>query len=196
MLDKNEYKIIKTNYSSEDIEKINEYNKSHLDLAKKLLKYNREKILSDSNYSKLEISDRIKLVQNEDEFKIFCRTYPIVSKYIIAFGLFSSKAFINYLNWKSTIRPSDSYRNILINNQRKQELWKNKYVYGIYVKFLFKEKNPHVNLNEINKIFVESVNLLNEETNAFFNKYEEELEKIKETKEEYSVERKNKIKDQ
>ena len=196
MLDSNEYKIIKTNYSKEDIIKINEYNKSHLDLAKKLLKYNRDKLLTDVNYAKLDITDRIKQIQKDDEFKIFCKTYPIVSKYIIAFGLFSTKAFIKYLNWKSTIRPSDSYRNELIQNQRKQELWKNKYIYSIYVKYLYQEKNPHVNLNEINKMFNESVEMLNEETNTFFDKYEEELNKIKEIKKEYTIDRKNKIKEQ
>lgn len=196
MLDSNEYKIIKTNYSEEDIKKINEYNKSHLDLAKNLLKKNRDKILNDSNYANLDMSDRIKQMQKEEEFKVFCRTYPIVSKYIIAFGLFSTKAFIKYLNWKSTIRPSDSYRNELIQNQRKQELWKNKYIYSMYVKYLYQEKNPHVNLDEINKIFNESVTILNEETNAFFDKYEEELHKIDETKKEYTIDRKNKIKEQ
>lgn len=196
MLDSNEYKIIKTNYSIEDIKKIDEYNKSHITLAKKLLYYNREKILNDSNYANLDMAARIKNIQNEEEFKVFCRTYPIVSKYIIAFGLFSTKAFIKYLNWKSTVRPSDSYRNELIQNQRKQELWKNKYIYSMYVKYLYQEKYPHSNLNDINKIYNESVELLNSETNDFFNKYEEELNKIEETKKEYTIERKNKIKDQ
>lgn len=196
MLDSNEYKIIKTNYSAEDIKKINEYNKSHLDVAKSLLKKNRDNILNNPNYANLDMSDRIKQMQKEEEFKVFCRTYPIVSKYIIAFGLFSTKAFIKYLNWKSTIRPSDSYRNELIQNQRKQELWKNKYIYSMYVKYLYKEKNPHLNLDDINKMFNESVTILNEETNAFFDKYEEELYKIDETKKEYSIDRKNKIKEQ
>lgn len=196
MLDSNEYKIIKTDYSESDLKKIKEYNQSHIDMAKKLLKKNKEKILNDANYANLNMLDRIKKMQNEEEFKIFCRTYPIVSKYIIAFGLFSTKAFIKYLNWKSTVRPSDSYRNELIQNQRKQELWKNKYIYSIYVKYLYQAKNPHVNLNELNKAYLESVELLNEETNSFFNKYELELSKIEETKKEYSEERKNRIKEQ
>lgn len=196
MLDSNEYKIIKTNYSIEDIKKIDEYNKSHIDLAKKLLYHNREKILNDSNYANLDMAARIKNIQNEEEFKVFCRTYPIVSKYIIAFGLFSIKAFVKYLNWKSTVRPSDSYRNELIQNQRKQELWKNKYIYSMYVKYLYQEKHPHSNLNDINKIYNESIELLNSETNDFFDKYEAELNKIEETKKEYTIERKNKIKDQ
>lgn len=195
-MDSSEYKIIKTNYSLDDIKKINEFNKSHIDLAKLLLRKNREKIINDPNYANLDMPDRIKHMQNNEEFKLFCRTYPIVSKYIIAFGLFSTKAFTKYLNWKSTVRPSDSYRTELIQNQRKQELWKNKYIYSVYVKYLYQEKNPHANLNEINKMYQESINALNAETNEFFNKYEDELNKLEETKKEYTIERKNKIKDQ
>ena len=191
-MDNSEFKIIKTDYSSDDLIKINEYNNTHINMAKELLNYNKEKILNDMNYANLDMFKRIKITQNEEKFKIFCRTYPIVSKYIIAFGLFSTKAFVKYLNWKSTIRPSDSYRGELIQNQRKQELWKNTYVYSIYVKFLFKEKNKHASLNEINEMYQESIRRSNE----FFDKYEKELEKIEETKLEYSIERKNKIKDQ
>jgi|Laugresu1bdmlbsd_1035121.scaffolds.fasta_scaffold39175_2 hypothetical protein len=195
-MDSSEYKIINTNYSSEDLEKINLFNQTHINLAKCLLKFNKEKMFNDSYYSKLDISDKIKYIHNEEKYKLFCRTYPIVSKYIIAFGLFSTKAFTKYLNWKNTIRPSDNYRNELIQNQRKQELWKNKYIYSIYVKYLYQEKHPHTNLSDINKIYQESIDLLNIETNEFFDKYEEELSKIEDTKKEYTIERKNKIKEQ
>ena len=84
----------------------------------------------------------------------------------------------------------------MINNPRKQELWKNKYVFAIYVKYLYQEKNAHCNLNEINQIYLQSVNALNEETNEFFNLYEKELSKMEEIKKEYTSERKNKIKEQ
>ncbi len=192
-MDSAEYKVIKTNYSNEDIKKITEFNQSHIDMAKKILKTNKEKILNDKEYADMKILDRIKYMQSIEEFKVFCRTYPIVSKYIIAFGLFSKKAFIKYLNWKSTVRPSDECRNELIKNQRKQELWKNKYIYSMYVKYLYQEKNPHASLKELNLAFDESVKLLNEETNEFFDKYEKELSKLEETKKIYNEEKKNKI---
>ena len=136
-MDQLEYKLLKQEYSDEELQKIKEFNQSHTDMAKKILKYNRDKLTNDLEYANLDIKERIKYIQNKEEFKVFCRTYPIVSKYIIAFGLFSTKAFTKYLNWKSNIRPSDTHRSELINNPRKQELWKNKYVYAIYVKYLF-----------------------------------------------------------
>jgi hypothetical protein len=196
MLDSTEYKIIKTNYSLEDMSKIEEFNKTHIALAKQLLQYNKDKILNDSDYTNLDMSGRMKYIQNEEQFKVFCRTYPLVSKYIVAFGLFSTQAFIKYLNWKSTVRPSDSYRNELIQNQRKQELWKNKYIYSMYVKYLYQEKHPHSNLTDINKMYQESIEILNAETNEFFDKYEFELNKLEDSKKEYTNERKNKIKEQ
>ena len=195
-MDQLEYKLLKQEYSKKDLEKINDFNTNHTTIAKQLLKYNRDQLLDNENYKNLEIHERIKYIQKMEDYKLFCRTYPIVSKYIIAFGLFSTKAFHKYLNWKSNIRPSDIHRNELINNPRKQELWKNKYVYAIYVKYLYQEKNSHSNLNDINKIYLETVNALNSETNEFFDMYEKEMAKIEETKKEYNVDRKNKIKDQ
>lgn len=195
-MDQLEYKLLKQEYSEKELEKINEFNTNHTTLAKQLLKFNRDQLLDNEHYKNLEIPDRIKYIQKMDDYKLFCRTYPIVSKYIIAFGLFSTKAFHKYLNWKSNIRPSDTHRNELINNPRKQELWKNKYVYAIYVKYLYQEKNSHSNLNDINKMYLETVKALNSETNEFFDMYEKEMAKIEETKKEYNVDRKNKIKDQ
>jgi hypothetical protein len=195
-MDQLEYKLLKQEYSKKDLEKINDFNTNHTTIAKQLLKYNRDQLLDNENYKNLEIHERIKYIQKMEDYKLFCRTYPIVSKYIIAFGLFSTKAFHKYLNWKSNIRPSDIHRNELINNPRKQELWKNKYVYAIYVKYLYQEKNSHSNLNDINKMYLETVNALNSETNEFFDMYEKEMAKIEETKKEYNVDRKNKIKDQ
>jgi len=195
-MDSTEYKIIKNDYSEEDLKKIEEFNNSHIQMAKSLLNYNKLEIINNKEYSELSIIDRIKYIQKKDEFSLFCKTYPVVSKYIIAFGLFSTKAFTKYINWKSNIRPSDSYRVELVSNPRKQELWKNKYIYSVYVKYLFKEKNPHCNLNEINKMYIESVESLNEETNKFFDLYEKEVEKLEITKHQYTEERKQKIKEQ
>jgi hypothetical protein len=131
-----------------------------------------------------------------EEYKEFCKQFPIVSKHIIALGLFSSRAFNRYLDWKSNVRPSDYIRNKMINNPREQELWKNKYVYGIYIKYLYQEKNKHINLTEINKAYNLTVDALNEETNAFFDLYEKELKSMKETKLQYNEERKEHIKKQ
>lgn len=195
-MDPSEYKLIKNNYSQDDLKKIEEYNNLHLQKAKQLLKFNRLQLQTNDEYAKLDLKDRILHIQKNEEYKQFCKTYPVVSKYIIAFGLFSSKAFVKYLNWSSNVRPSDEIRPKLVTQPREQELWKNKYKYAVYVKYLFQEKQPHSNLADINNLYKSVVDSLNEETNEFFDKYEKELKKIEETKAEYNEERKNRIKEQ
>ena len=64
------------------------------------------------------------------------------------------------------------------------------------VKYLFHAKYPYSNLTDINKMYNESIELLNKETNEFFDKYEIELNKLEDSKKEYTNERKNKIKEQ
>jgi hypothetical protein len=84
----------------------------------------------------------------------------------------------------------------MVNNPREQELWKNKYVYGMYVKYLYQEKNKHSNLSDINQAYLLTVDALNNETNEFFNMYEKELKNIKESQMQYNTERKEHIKKQ
>jgi hypothetical protein len=134
-MDTSEFKLIDIKYSEDDLKKIDEYNQKHLDKALELFKYNRQNILENEKESDNNIKDRVISVQTNENFRDFCRTYPIVSKYIIAFGLFSKKAFIKYLDWKAKVRPSDITRTKLTNNQREQaqkspkqgrkKIWKN-----------------------------------------------------------------------
>jgi hypothetical protein len=195
-MDNTEYNYLRHNYTDEELKKIKEFNDLHISKAQSLLKYNRNKILNDKDYANLSDQERLKSIQQNEEYKNFCREFPIVSKYIIALGLFSSKAFNKYLDWKSNVRPSDYIRSKMINNPREQELWKNKYVYGIYVKYLYQEKNKHSNLSDINKAYLLTVEALNQETNEFFNMYEKELKNIEETKLQYNEKRKEQIKKQ
>jgi hypothetical protein len=195
-MDNTEYNYLRHNYTDEELKKIKEFNDLHISKAQSLLKYNRNKILNNKDYANLSDQDRLKTIQQNEEYKNFCREFPIVSKYIVVLGLFSSKAFNKYLDWKSNVRPSDYIRSKMINNPREQELWKNKYVYGIYVKYLYQEKNQHSNLSDINKAYLLTVEALNQETTEFFNMYEKELKNIEETKLQYNEKRKEQIKKQ
>ena len=192
-MDTSEYKLIDIKYSKEELKKIEEYNQKHVEKALELFKYNRKNILENEKESDNNIKDRVMSIQTNENFKDFCRTYPIVSKYIIAFGLFSKKAFIKYLDWKAKVRPSDMMRTKLTNNQREQEKFKNKYIYAVYIKFLYQEKMSHKNLTEINDAYRLTYEELNKETDAFFDLYEEELKKQEEKKELNAEEKKQKI---
>jgi uncharacterized protein YeaO (DUF488 family) len=149
--------------------------------------------LDDKEYEALELTQRMKYIQTHDDYNEFCKTYPIVSKYIIAFGLFSKRAFEKYINWISTVRPSDELRAKIAKNQRLQQHFKNKYVYAIYIKYLYQEKNPRASLYDINQAYVSTYEDLNKETDNFFDLYEAEVEKQNEKKELNAEERKEKV---
>lgn len=192
-MDSNEYQILKIEYSEEQKEHIKKYNDSHVNKALELLKYNRDKLLDDKEYEALDVIDRMKFIQNHDDFKDFTKQYPVASKYIVCFGLFSKKAFIKYIDWISLLRPSDSYRAEIAKDQRLQQKFKNKYIYAMYVKYLYQEKMGKANLSEINKAYELTVEGLNKETDNFFDMYEAEVEKQNEKKELNAEERKEKI---
>jgi hypothetical protein len=192
-MDKNEYQLLKIDYSDEDKKNIKNYNDSHVQKALDLLKYNRDKLLDDKDYEKLELVDRMKFIQTHDDYNEFCKQYPIVSKYIVCFGLFSKKAFNKYIDWISTLRPSDSYRKEIAQDQRKQQKFKNKYIYAMYVKYLYQEKTSHASMSEINKAYELTVDDLNKETDNFFDLYEKEKLKQDAKKELSNEEKKQKI---
>ena len=192
-MDTEEYNLITIEYSDDDLKRINEFNKQHIDMAFNILNYNRENLLNNEEYKNLELGKRIQFIQTHEDYKDFCRLYPIVSKYIIAFGLFSKKAFVKFLDWKAKLRPSDKFRSELLNNQREQEKFKNKYIYAVYVKYLYQEKMTHQNLSDINNAYNMTVKDLNEETDHFFDLYDKEMKKQNDKKELSAEEKKQKI---
>ncbi len=171
-MDPEEYKLLSFNYSEDDKKKIDEYNKNRVKKSLELLTFNRNKLLEDKDYASKSISERVRTVQSMEDFKAYCMEFPTVSKYIIAYGLFSTKAFVKYMEWKAKVRPSDELRNKLAGNQREQEKFKNKYVYAVYVKYLYADKNPRAGLKEVNSMYNSTYEKLNEETDEFFRLYE------------------------
>ena len=116
-MDNTEYNYLRHNYTDDELKKIKEFNDTHINKAQSLLKYNRNKILNDTEYAKLTDQERIKYIHQNEEFKNFCKEFPIVSKYIIALGLFSSKAFNKYLDWKAYSARRKEETNLSVNCQ-------------------------------------------------------------------------------
>lgn len=187
-MDSEEYKLLAFNYSEDDKKKIDEYNKERVRKSLELLAYNREKLIKDGDYADMDVADRVRFVQGVEEFKAYCAEYPMVSKYIIAYGLFSTKAFLKYMDWKARVRPSDDLRNKLAGNQLEQEKFKNKYVYSVYVKYLYADKNLKAGLREINEMYKATYEQLNRETEAFFDAYNKAKKEV-EDKESETVEK-------
>lgn len=187
-MDSDEYKLLTFNYSEDDKKKIDEYNKERVRKSLELLAYNRRKLMEGGEYAAMDVADRVRFIQNIEEFKVYCAEYPMVSKYIIAYGLFSTKAFLKYIDWKARVRPSDDLRNKLAGNQLEQEKFKNKYVYSVYVKYLYSDKNLKAGLREINEMYIATYEQLNKETEAFFDAYNKAKKEV-EDKENDTVEK-------
>jgi hypothetical protein len=81
----------------------------------------------------------------------------------------------------------------LAQNPREQEKFKNKYIYAVYLKYLYEENTSHANLIDINTSYRLAYEELNKETDSFFDLYEAELQKQNEKKELNNEERKQKI---
>lgn len=178
-------------YSEEDAERVQEYNKRYAKIALDMIKYNRSKILDDPTYADLPLAKKIDHVYTTEEFKEFCTTYPVVSKFIVAYGLFSTKAFFKYLDWKAKLRPSDEMRAKLAGNQREQEKFKNKYMYAVYVKYLYKEKSGHISDKQVNEFYLQTVEELNKETDQFFDHFEASTKEV-EARDKENVEQRKK----
>jgi len=93
------------------------------------------------------------------------------------------------VDWKCKVRPSDKMRSKLAGNQREQEHFKNKYVYGMYIKFLYADKNPRASLKAVNEIYMENVELLNKESDEFFDMYESAKELVEQNEQQTREER-------
>ena len=70
-MDTTEYKLLKLDYTDDEKRRINDFNQQHLNMARELLKYNRDKLLNDKEYADLDIIDRNKEISSSHQFKDF-----------------------------------------------------------------------------------------------------------------------------
>lgn len=192
-MDSDEYMLLTFNYSEDDKKKIDEYNKERVRKSLELLAYNRSRLMEDREYATVDVVERVRTIQKMEDYKAYCAEYPMVSKYIIAYGLFSTKAFLKYMEWKARVRPSDSLRSSLAGNQLEQEKFKNKYIYSVYVKYLYADKNLKAGLREINEMYKTTYEQLNSETESFFNAYNKSKIEVEERENETAEKRKAEI---
>lgn len=192
-MDSDEYMLLTFNYSDDDKKKIDEYNKERVRKSLELLAYNRSRLIEDKAYAAVDVAERVQIIQRMEDYKAYCMEYPMVSKYIIAYGLFSTKAFLKYMEWKARVRPSDGLRNKLAGNQLEQEKFKNKYIYSVYVKYLYADKNLKAGLREINEMYKATYEQLNNETESFFNAYNKAKNEVEEKENETAEKRKAEI---
>lgn len=143
-----------------------------------LLYYVNNKLKSDNDFFSLDPEERFKLVSEMDEHKQFILAFPIVSRYIIQLGMFSSKVFEKYLKHMNTIKPTPEERSKCMNNEEEQMLWLNKQR-ALYVKWLHMDKSRNHSTAEANDIYNQTVELLDSDTKKIFKLINTEKQKMK-----------------
>jgi hypothetical protein len=166
--------------------------KDEVKAAKDILYYVNNRLKTDKDFFKLDIEERYKDVSSMPEYKQFALTFPIVSRYIIQLGQFSSKIFVKYLTHLNKVKPTAEERAQCVNDNEEQMMWLNKQR-ALYVKWLYAEKSRSHDSNESNKIYQETLNLLNEDTKKMFKILKEEKQKLKEKESEYMAELREKV---
>lgn len=166
---------------------------TYVDKLVEMVKYNRDKLKNEEEYRKLTEEKRLEHIQKHPDFQDFYRSFPSVTTYAISRGVYSTKVFKKYVQYKFTKTPTPEERAELMNNPEGQKVWGNKF-YATYVKWLYADKNPHCPQNELDRVYTETLNALNQETKQFFQTYEKEKEKFDIEKEELNKERKEELK--
>lgn len=131
--------------------------------GKDILYYVNNRLKTDPEFFKLDSEVRYNEVSSMTEYKQFVQAFPIVSRYIIQMGVFSSKVFDKYLTHLNKIKPTTEERAQCINNNEEQMLWLNKQR-ALYVKWLHMEKTRNHNVHEANEVYTNTLNLLNQDT--------------------------------
>lgn len=143
-----------------------------------LLYYVNTKLKNDTVFRSLESEDRFKEVSEMEEHKQFILAFPIVARYIIQLGMFSSKVFARYLTHMNTVKPTPEERTRCMKDEEQQMLWLNKQR-GLYVKWLHINKSNNHSEAEAEEIYKQTVELLDSDTKKIFTIIKAEKEKIK-----------------
>ena len=163
-----------------------------IDMAKKLLKYVKHLHNTDLDFKELDKSKKNNYIQKKDEFKTFIQMYPVVSTYIIHEHMFNDKAFTKYVKIVYGYEKTNEDRIYIMENKRNIYYFKNKQ-YAYYSQFLIAETNKHMTTKELNKVYDDMLNQLDETTKKNFELYDKSLEKVNAEDAAFTEEKKNEL---
>jgi uncharacterized protein Yka (UPF0111/DUF47 family) len=150
--------------------------------ANKLWDDLKKRIVDDPEFMELSDTKKVEVYQNT-EFKEFYITYPIVCRYMICMGQFSTKAFRRFLvksvnMSKKPVSKEKGYN---------EDQWIRRQ--SDYVRYLWESyQKSHFNKEDSNKIWEHSYNTLKKEFSDFREMHKEVEEKLKREKKENKIE--------
>lgn len=136
---------------------------------------------NESTLHSMSVMDRKKAILNFESAKLFNQVHPIVFQYIVE-GVFDAPAFKRYVT--SVFGKPKSQEDMEKMRQDRRYLYHYKNAqHALYYKYLLIETNPNIHIRQIQQMYEEMVNALNEDTDRMLDAYEkaERDSKIKES---------------
>ena len=144
--------------------------------ANKLWDDIKQKVNDNDDFCKLEDNKKVEYYQNT-EFKQFYTTYPIVCRYMICMGQFSTKAFRRFLVKSMNMAKQPIKREKGYN----EDQWIQRQ--ADYIRYLWESyQNSHFNRKDSDNIWKHAYEMLKKEFSDFRKMHEEISSKLKEEK--------------
>ena len=143
-----------------------------IDLANKLWRDLKKRILDDPTFVKKSDSEKVDIYQ-KSEFKEFYTNYPIVCRYMVCMGQFSNKAFKRYLlkcKSMSTVKHT--------NKHDSEDEWVQRQ--SDYIRYLWEAyQKQHFNAADAQEIWQQAYKMLTQEFTDFKKLHKEVEAKLK-----------------
>lgn len=151
--------------------------KEGVEKAMALLKY-IQSISNDESFKSITSSKKMNYVRKENpDLENFIQIHPIVAQYIITENIFNKECFRKYIHAVFGYEKTKEDMEFLAKDPKNIYFYKNKQ-YALYVKYLMREYNKHIDQSVINNAYNKMVDELNKETKAQFEFYEKKKEEM------------------
>jgi Zn-dependent M32 family carboxypeptidase len=161
-----------------------------LKMAEQMIQYIKT---NEERLSKLERIDRKKAITNErEDFITFTQIHPIVYEYIVAERIFNKNAFKRYIKAAFGSPKTKEDQELIAKDKRNVYYLKNKQ-YALYYKYLIQETNAHASLSDVNRMYDEMVNELNNSAKRMLDNYEASQKQIEIENEQFTEEKKQEL---
>lgn len=140
-------------------------------LACNVFRYILDELPKIKNFDRMTSEEHYFFVCNKEEYKKFCNAYPIVVRYMVQYKTFRVKAFKKYVKHLLKTKPTESEKKEMIGNPNAKFYWLNKQK-ALYAKYLYLESSNTHNMDDANKVYNETLNALNNDSDLLYRSYE------------------------
>lgn len=141
-------------------------------------KINTENIPDMISYYNATDEEKMKIVNNNKNYKFFGDTFPIVFKFILFQKKFYVEIFKKYFKYVQNNKPTPEEKAKMYKNGKEKARFKNNQ-YAKYMKWVLQYEKPRLDKSLYENYFNKVLDELNKESDEFFDAYERGLKKFK-----------------